>query len=186
MVLAAVLTPVAGQLSAELLGDDPVRWKHVQGVAEVALEIVDELTPAEQDLVVAAAWLHDIGYAPELCYTGMHALDGAVHLARLGLPADLVGLVAFHTGAVFEAEERGLQELLAKFAAPPTNLLDRLTAADLSVGPEGDRVTPAERIGEILKRYAPDSPVRRAVTRSRAELLRAVERVPGMARDQPM
>lgn len=185
MAVVTVLTPAARQLSEELLADDTHRWKHVQGVAAAAREIVNDLTPAEQDLIVAAAWLHDIGYAPKLNATGMHALDGALHLARLGLPADLVALVAFHTGAASEAEERGLQELLAKFTAPPTNLLDRLTAADLSVGPEGDRVAPADRIGEILKRYNPDDPVHRAVTHSQADLLRAVERVPGMPRDQP-
>jgi DNA-binding Xre family transcriptional regulator len=28
----------------------------------------------------AAAWLHDIGYAPDLIVTGLHALDGARYL----------------------------------------------------------------------------------------------------------
>lgn len=186
MPVAAVLTPAARRLSEDLLAGDPTRWKHVQGVAEVARETVDDLTAAERDLVVAAAWLHDIGYAPALLDTGMHALDGALHLAKLGLPSDLVGLVAFHTGAVFEAEERGLHEAMAEFAAPPANLLDRLTVADLSVGPEGQRVTPAERIGEILGRYDPHDPVHRAVTRSRADLLRSVERVTGTPGGQPM
>ncbi len=30
--------------------------------------------------LVAAAYLHDIGYAPELAITGFHPLDGARHL----------------------------------------------------------------------------------------------------------
>ena len=186
MPVAALLTPAARQLSEELLANDTDRWKHVQGVVGVAREVVNDLTSAEQDIVVAAAWLHDIGYAPALLDTGMHALDGALHLARLSLPADLVGLVAFHTGAVFEAEERGLHEAMAMFTAPPADLLDRLTVADLSVGPEGQRVAPAERIEEILDRYDPHDPVHRAVTRSRADLLRAVERVTGTPGGHPM
>lgn len=41
----------------------------------------------DRDLLVAAAWLHDIGYAPELRDTGFHPLDGARHLEALGAPA---------------------------------------------------------------------------------------------------
>lgn len=186
MAVVAVSSQAARLLSEELLAGDPTRRKHVQGVVAVAQELAYDLTPAERDLVVAAAWLHDIGYAPKLFDTGMHALDGALHVTRLSLPAELVGLVAFHTGAVVEAEERGLHEVLAKFAAPPTNLLDRLTVADLSVGPEGQRVAPAERIEEILDRYDQHDPVHRAVTRSRADLLGAVERVTGTPGGQPM
>ena len=37
------------------------------------------------DDLVAAAWLHDIGYAPELVETGFHPLDGARYLRREGL-----------------------------------------------------------------------------------------------------
>ena len=60
------------------------------------------------DPVVAAAWLHDVGYSPALQDTGLHALDGAVFLAGRGVEPLVVSLVAFHTGAEFEAEERGL------------------------------------------------------------------------------
>ena len=35
---------------------------------------------ADADLLEAAAWLHDIGYAPSLVATGFHPLDGARYL----------------------------------------------------------------------------------------------------------
>jgi hypothetical protein len=35
---------------------------------------------ADADLLEAAAWLHDIGYAPVLAATGLHASDGARYL----------------------------------------------------------------------------------------------------------
>ena len=40
----------------------PGRWAHVQAVAARASEIVDA-APDDGELVVAAAWLHDVGYA---------------------------------------------------------------------------------------------------------------------------
>lgn len=86
------------------------------------------------------------------------------------------GLVAFHTGATHEDEERGMAEELSSFELPAAHLLDTLTAADVSVGPDGDQVDPRERIAEILDRYDETDPVHRAVRRSAPELLAAVER----------
>jgi hypothetical protein len=57
------------------------RWAHVQAVAEQAVRIAPAVLPAdEREILVAAAWLHDIGYAPALATTGLHPLDGARHL----------------------------------------------------------------------------------------------------------
>jgi hypothetical protein len=39
-------------------------------------------------------------------------------------PPLVVSLVAYHTGAVFEARERGLSDVLAEFPQPPDFLLD--------------------------------------------------------------
>ncbi len=41
----------------------PRRWAHVQGVAARARSLAPVLG-ADADLLQAAAWLHDIGYAP--------------------------------------------------------------------------------------------------------------------------
>ena len=179
MVGGFPLTRPARDLSAEVLSDIPARWDHVVGVARRAGEIGGNLPAVQRDLVTASAWLHDIGYAEGLASTGMHALDGALHLAHLGWPADVVGLVAFHTGAAVEADERGLAGMLVGFPRPPGHLLDILTAADLTSGPAGDRVTATERIDEILTRYEAADPVHRAVLRSRAALLAAVARTGG-------
>lgn len=176
MTVGLPFTPTAQRLSAELLSDVPARWGHVQGVARRTNEIAEGLSASARDLVTAAAWLHDIGYSGTLTTTGMHALDGALHLAQLGWPTTIVGLVAFHTGADHEADERGLAQELDCFTRPPQGLLDILTAADLSTGPEGHRVPAMGRIAEILERYEPADPVHRAVVRSRTELLEAVGR----------
>jgi len=57
----------------------PRRWAHVQGVASRAHSLAPVLG-ADADLLEAAAWVHDIGYAPGLATTGLHQLDGARYL----------------------------------------------------------------------------------------------------------
>ena len=64
---------------------------------------------------MCAAWLHDIGYAPEVATSGVHPLDGARFLAASGVSKRLVGLVAHHSCAAPEAELRGLAAELAGF-----------------------------------------------------------------------
>src|SRR5260370_34405307 len=67
-------------LARALLQDSlPRRWAHVQGVAARARGLAPVLG-ADADLLEAAAWLHDIGYAPSLADTGLHALGGARYL----------------------------------------------------------------------------------------------------------
>ena len=78
----------------------PRRWAHTQGVAAAARGLDPVLGP-DADLVTAAAWLHDIGYAPDVADTGFHPLDGARHLRDVeGASALLCRLVAHHSCAI--------------------------------------------------------------------------------------
>ncbi len=154
------------------------RWRHVQGVAAAADRLATKLgLGAEGEAVRVAAWLHDIGYAPSLVATGFHPVDGARFLRAQGTPELVVSLVAHHSGAAFEAEQRGLSDELAEFVAPPAALLDVVTYADLTTSPDGAAVTVARRLSEILARYAEDSAVHRAVVESSPLLLAAADRV---------
>ena len=164
----------ASKVAAEYLSGLGRRWDHVQTVGQLA----DALAAAGRISadVASAAWLHDVGYAEELSTTGLHSLDGAAFLASEGAPAGVVSLVAHHTGADFEAEERGLRaELAAILAAEPADL-DVLILLDLLTAPDGSLTDPETRVAEILSRYPRSSPVHRAVSRSRAELLASAER----------
>lgn len=152
------------ELAEDLLLDLPMRLAHVEGVATTALDF------AMPSTVVSAAWLHDIGYSEGLHRTGMHAIDGARYLDLVGAPMEVVSLVAFHTGAEFEADERGLMDQLTQFDRPRQDMLDLLILADLVTDPSGRRVTVTERLDEIFARYEPQHPVHRAVTRSRSYL----------------
>jgi hypothetical protein len=154
------------------LGD---RWLHVQAVANEARRVALLLPAQDADLLVAAAFLHDVGYAPSLNRLGFHPIDGARFLRAHGQER-LASLVAHHSGARFEAEERGLVEELAAFPVEDGPVMDALTFADMTTGPAGQPMTLEERIGEIRRRYQPDDPVHRAITRARPLLQEAVDR----------
>jgi len=167
-------TEQASELAAEHLSDLGPRWSHIQTVGRLADRMVMDHGLSTE--IAAAAWLHDIGYAPALVATGFHPMDGAAFLADEGAPDQVVSLVAHHTGARFEAEERGLQADLARFPLPNADDLDTLTLLDLVTSPTGELTTPEERIEEILSRYPEAHPVTRAVTRSQPELLASAAR----------
>lgn len=164
----------APKLASEYLSGLGRRWEHVCTVGRLANVLVDAGAISRE--VAAAAWLHDLGYAEELAATGFHPLDGAVFLTGEGAPPEVVGLVAHHTGAEFEAEERGLTGALAEMPAPNPTALDIVTLLDLVTAPDGTLTDPETRIAEILRRYPASSPVRRAVSRSRDELLASAAR----------
>jgi hypothetical protein len=73
----------AAELARTMLAEAlPRRWRHVRSVARRARWVAKELSLSDD--LVAAAWLHDIGYAPGLAETGFHPLDGARYLRRQG------------------------------------------------------------------------------------------------------
>jgi HD domain len=146
------------------------RWAHTLGVVERARSFSDVLPVTELDVLVAAAYLHDMGYAPSLARTGLHALDGACFLRSVGRER-LACLVAHHSGARAEAEERGLSEALNEFPEERSLVADVLTYCDLATTPDGARTAPAARLSDVVARYGDDHPVGRSAVRSRDELL---------------
>lgn len=177
VVMSGGLAVKARRVAQKLLLPLPRRWAHVQGVAARGAEIAALVEPADADLVTAACWLHDIGYAEQAAVTGFHPLDGARVAAELGFPWRVVSLVAFHTGAGREASVRGLSAELSVFAPPPERLLDLVTFADLTTSVGGAPIAAEARVAEILHRYRPGDAVHRAVSMSAPELLAAVGRV---------
>ncbi len=112
-------------------------------------------------ILEAAAWLHDIGYSPLVRSTGFHPLNGARYFRDVVMADDMVRrLVAHHTGALVEADERGIGDLADEFPLPDQELLDALTYCDVTTDPDGCRVGVEERLSEImiLRRSTPDRP----------------------------
>ncbi len=153
----------------------PERWVHVQEVAERASGLAAVLGD-EGEILWAAAWLHDVGYAPPLAASTFHPLDGARFLRAGGAPDRLAGLVAYHSAAATEAEALGLGDELAEFTDERTIVRDLLWYADMTVGPTGESVTFTQRMYELRKRYPSDHYVIRALDASMPERQAAIDR----------
>jgi hypothetical protein len=130
---------------------------------------------ADRPTLIAAAYLHDVGYAPELEDTGFHPLDGARWLRQTGHER-LACLVAHHSGARFEAEERGLVEQLDAFPEERSIVADLLTYCDLTTDPEGQPITFSSRLAGIDSRHGRDSDVSRSMRAAAGPLAALVRR----------
>jgi len=132
---------------------------------------------SDQKVLVAAAWLHDIGYTRKLKKTGFHPLDGAIYLRATGWDPRIVALVAHHSGARFVPVERGFAAMMAEFPFEDSLVSDALTYADQTRGPYGQPMTVPYRINEAITRHGPDSPNALARVDRVPYLLAVAERV---------
>ncbi|NUK24983.1 HD domain-containing protein [Streptomyces lunaelactis] len=165
----------------------PRRWAHSQGVARRAAELAEVLGD-DADLLASAAVLHDVGYAPRLAVTGFHPLDGARFLRDIHAADErLMRLVANHSLALLEAEERGLRGVLeVEFPLLDDHrLVDALVYCDMTTTPDGQRTSVEARLAEIMDRYGADSVVGRFIRRASPEILAAVDRVEAALTAQP-
>ncbi|MFF0529565.1 HD domain-containing protein [Nocardia amikacinitolerans] len=179
----------AKELAQTYLAEDlPRRWSHVSGVARQGARIAPAFSAADGEVLVAACWLHDIGYAPSLAATGFHPLDGAVFLRDQGWDGRLCSLVAHHSCAVREAKLRRLDQQLAQFHDEGSPLRDALWYCDMTTSPDGEAVTVDHRLSEILERYGAGSLVFEFISEARPELLDSVVRTEDRVRNvvQPM
>lgn len=135
----------------------PHQWLHTHAVAMKAIDFGEraKLSIDDQHLLTSAAWLHNIGHAPQSPKPyGFTALDSAALIESWGLQ-HVADLVAWHGLAAEEAMLVGLDDALAKHAHPSGLLADLLTYADLTTSGEGLLMSPHERFTEILGRYPP-------------------------------
>lgn len=168
---------LARKLAAHHLAEPlPRRWNHVQGVGAWAEAVAVSLGD-QDDVLACSGWLHDIGYAPDIADTGFHPLDGARFLRRAGIDERVVCLVAHHTCAQLEAEERGLGDVLAaEFPRERTEIADALLYCDMTTSPDGFPVAVEDRLTEIRARYGPEAIVTRFIDRAEPDIVAAARR----------
>lgn len=171
------LTPcVAEEQARRLLAEDlPRRWAHIMAVAQKA-QIIGRELGEDAALLEATAWVHDVGYAPDLAVVGFHPLDGARYLDGLDAPQRIVDLVAFHSSAWAEAQEFGVVDELARFKDERTLTRDLLWYCDMTTGPDGSDLDFEDRMTEVRERYGPDHYVTRALDAGMDERRAAVRR----------
>ncbi len=162
----------AERTARDHLSDLPRRLAHVEGVASRAEHVADLVD--DHTMLLAAAWLHDIGYSASLARTGFHPVDGATYLRDVGAPPRLCALVANHTCARVEARRR---ELTVDWPDEDSLLRDALWWADITTTPTGEETTVRTRIAEVRERYGPDDIVSESVAEAEPELIAAAERI---------
>ena len=133
------------------------------------------VAPSAVETLVAAAWLHDIGYGSQARESGFHPLDGAAYLRENGWHEDVCALVAHHSGSRFVARVLGLDDRLYEFEFVEDPLSDALAVADNTAGPNGTIMAVDERLREKQRRHGPDSPNARA-NPERDDYIRAADR----------
>ncbi|MEU5407422.1 HD domain-containing protein [Nocardia asteroides] len=169
--MTADLVAWAESTARAYLRDLPRRLQHVEGVARRAERVADAVDDPE--LLIAAAWLHDVGYSAELAATGFHPVDGAEFLRAQRASTRLCALVAHHSCACVEARRRGMQ---ISWADERTPLRDALWWADMTTTPTGEPTDVRSRIAEVLHRYGPGHVVTDSVSESAPELIAAADR----------
>lgn len=145
------------------------RWLHVQQVVRTAERIAPILPEIDRPYLLAAAYLHDIGYAPDVVETGFHPLDGARYIAPF-VDRRLASLVAHHTGARFTARLLHLSDELKVYPREQSAVSEALNYCDVLSSPLGQPCTLKERYIDILQRYGPDDPIFRSFEQAYASL----------------
>lgn len=173
--LASADIAAAARLATRLLGPTD-RLEHTRGVARRAATLAPTVPPHDRDLLVVAAWLHDIGYSPDLEVVRFHPIDGARYLIENGWSSRVAALVAHHSGARFTADVAGLHDEMTAYPFHDDPIADALTYADQTTGPRGEPMPIHPRIANARARH-PDSPSAHARHRREPYLLGAADRV---------
>lgn len=144
----------AAELARRLLADQGTRLAHVLTAGHVAARLAHLFEVEEASLLVAAATVHDIGYAPRLARTGFHPLDGALHLREAGYASRLASLVANHSLARLTVPDELRDLLHAEFPAEEGLLPDALAYSDMHSAPDGRLIHTEQRLADIAARHA--------------------------------
>ena len=129
-----------------------VVWQRVAGWRGRELA---HLRPQALATLELAAVLHDIGRAIDPLDVEPHGLVGAQFLDDLGLH-DVAPLVAHHSGALLEAEARGMRHL-DRWAPADPELHALLDYADRTVNGRGQMVSLDGRRLELVERFGAQS-----------------------------
>lgn len=170
------LTDWAAGESQRLLKDEPVgRRLHTRAVGLKAACLARQLG-RDGEVLIAAAYLHDIGYSSVLRRTGFHPLDGAFHLRGRG-HSRLARLVAHHSSSEYAAEVLGLTRQLRLFPCENSFLMDALTYCDMTTDLDGQEVSLDVRLKGVTDRYGRDHPIARTLDKAEPSLRASVRRV---------
>ncbi len=151
------------------------RRRHTRAVGLKATRLARQFR-IDGDLLIAAGYLHDIGYSCELRRTGFHPLDGAFHLRDRGHHR-VACLVAHHSSSEYAADLLGLTRQLRLFPYESSFLMDALTYCDMTTDLNGQEVSLDERLMDATDRYGTDHHITQALGKAEQSLRASVRRV---------
>ena len=170
------LTDWAAEQSQRLLRNEPAgRRLHSRAVGLKAARLACHLE-TDGDVLVAAAYLHDIGYSRELRRTEFHPLDGALYLRDSGHNR-VACLVAHHSSSEYAADLLGLTRQLRPFPHENSFLMDALTYCDMTTDLNGLEVSLDQRLLSVTARYGGDHLTAQALDKAEPSLRASVKRV---------
>jgi len=103
----------AQEFAEVTLGTDSPLYLRGQVAASQAQLAATSLGRPRPEVLVAAAWLHAIGEAPDAARTGLVSVDGATFLLANGWPEPVISLVAHQLQSRMLAETYGAADSLA-------------------------------------------------------------------------
>lgn len=113
----------------------------------------------EATLLVAAATLHDIGYAHESPTPGSTRSTGRTTCSGRATPR-LAGLVAHHSFAHMTADGPTRKALARAFPREQGPVADALAFCDMHSAPDGSSIPAADRMADIAARHPPGTRTR--------------------------
>ena len=151
----------AAQCASILLSGD--RYNHTLRVVDRARHLAElnQLTDTDRDLLLQAAYLHDVGYSEVIKFCDYHPVDGFTYLRANSWSKDVQLLTLHHTFSNTLAE-MSRTDLTSEYRLNPlpyhlTHLFNLLTTADMTSDGKGNIVTIAERVKDVGERHGTDS-----------------------------
>jgi hypothetical protein len=173
-----LLADEARLLSTRRFIDLPLQWAHVKAVAAKAEWVAEILDEPDRDVLIAAAWLHDIGCTADAMSTGFPPLDGARWLKSYGFDGRVAALVAHHSCALIDAQERGLDDHLStEFEREESTIADMLWYCDMTTGPDGQDLSVDQRLELIRSGYGQDHDMRHFLQRAQPKIVESIMRI---------
>lgn len=166
----------AQEYARSLLHPPGRRWRHTEAVAGVARWLAQYLPWSEGGTLVEAAYLHDIGYSPSSHIPGSILSTVPATYSPSGtlgwLPSSLTT-----PEPRYEATVRGHEHDLEAFDDEASAVSSALASCDLTTRPDGQPMTPQQRLLDVGSRYGEDSPVTNGLHAAWPELTDTVAQI---------
>jgi hypothetical protein len=177
--------PFTSKKLAEYLTPEENRYHHILGVVRNMEELLPKLDLNEEvkKELIQAAFLHDIGYNPELNKNNFHPLDGAIFAQQSGFSKPVIAAILFHSEA-YETVKKARTDLLDIYETNKPLLdeqdrlfIDLITYCDVQTSPQGEKISLEERVQDVVNRYGEDHLVSQMMIFCKPKYQNTIERV---------